>query len=285
MDSHFLIVLLGGAISLGSPLVLAAMGGFLSERGGVINIALEGKMLTAACVTGLVAGHSGSAVAGLGAGIGAAILMSLMHWLFTQTYRIDHIVSGMALNAMAIGATNFMNKRFADLSSSRQIPQLPLPVFYALALMAPFALWWYAKRTRPGLRLMAVGSDPDKARQMGVEPLRVRAMNLLGTGLLTGLAGALIVSNAGRFSDNMTGGKGYIALAALILGRWRPVPAALAALLFGTFEALQIQLQGTSLMGARVPSEVWLSIPFVVTIIAMAGFLGRSKAPAGLGKA
>lgn len=280
----FVRIFLPTAVSLAAPLMLAAMGGYLSERSGVINIALEGKMLMAACAAALAAASSGNAAVGLLVGIAAALLMSLAHWLFTQTYKLDHIVSGMALNLVAVGGSNFLNKRFTDLSATGQIPQLPLPVYYALAFGLPAILLVYATRTRPGLRMLAVGSDPGKSRQMGVDPLRVRMLGLIGTGVFTGLAGVLIVSNAGRFTDGMTGGKGYIALAALILGRWRPVPAAAAALLFGMFEALQIQFQGTALLGARLPSEFWLCIPYVVTIVAMAGLLGQSRAPAGLGK-
>jgi len=132
--------------------------------------------------------------------------------------------------------------------------------------------------------LFAVGNDPDKSRQMGIQPRKVRIQALLGTGILTGLAGALIVTNAGSFSDGMTSGRGYIALAALILGGWRPWPTLIAAVLFGLFDSLQLQLQGQPMFGQAIPGEFWQALPYIVTLIALAGAAGRSRAPAGLGK-
>lgn len=279
-----LTILLLSTVTLSAPLILAAMGGFTSERGGVINIALEGKMLMAAAATALVGLGTGSALFGLLAGVGAAIVMSWLHWLITQVYRIDHVVSGMAINAIALGGTNFLDKAFTDPGHSGEIPKFPLEAYYVLAVLVPIGLWIAARRTRVGLHLLAVGSDPDKARQMGVAPMKVRLFGLSLTGVLCGLAGAMLVTNAGRFTDGMTSGRGFIALAALILGGWRPVPAALACIGFGFATALQLQMQGTELAGARIPSELWQVLPYVVTVIALAGALGKSRAPAGLGK-
>jgi general nucleoside transport system permease protein len=276
-------VFLWSTLTLSAPLILAAMGGLTSERGGVINIALEGKMLGAAVVTALVAVQSDNAVLGLGAGIVAATVLSLLHWLMTQTYRIDHIISGMAINAIAFGASNFLDRKFLS-AASGAVPVLPVSLYYAAAFTLPVALGLYLAKTRGGLRLLAVGQDPDKSRQMGLSPIGVRFGGLLATGVFCGLAGALVVSQATRFVDNMTSGRGFIALAALILGAWRPIPAALACFAFGAFQALQIQLQGTELMGARIPPEVWQSLPYAVTVVALAGLLGRSRAPSGLGK-
>jgi ABC-type uncharacterized transport system permease subunit len=270
-------------LTLSAPLVLAALGGLLSERSGVINIALEGVMLTAACVTAVVGVTTGSAVAGLGAGVGAAVVVSLLHAVLTQVYRIDHIVSGMALNVLAIGGTNFLAESMGDVSSEK-VPVFPNPLYWTVALLATVAIALYIAKTRGGLRLLAVGNDPDKSRQMGVDPVKVRYLALAGTGVLAGLGGVLIVSNAQSFSDNMVAGRGFIALAALILGGWRPWPTLAACLLFGAFFALQLQLKGTPILGADIPTEAWTALPYVVTIIALAGFLGRSKAPSGLGK-
>ncbi len=270
-------------VALSGPLILAAMGGFTSERGGVINIALEGMMLTAACVAALAAPSLG-AVGGLLAGIAAATAMSLLHWLVTQIYRIDHVISGMAINAIALGGTNFIQEKFLA-QRNGAVPILPLWIFTAAAFGLPVLLLLYARFTRGGLRLLAVGSDPDKARLMGVQPLRVRFFGLLATGVFTGLAGGQIVTYTGGFTDNMTAGKGYIALAALILGGWRPVPALLACLAFGFFSALQVQLQHTAIFGTiQIPPEFWASLPYLVTIVALAGFLGRNRTPAGLGR-
>lgn len=269
-------------IALSTPLILAAMGGFTSERSGVINIGLEGMMLMSCCVTALVSATHGPYVGAL-AGVLSAIVMSLLHWLITQYYRVDHVISGMAVNAIAAGGTNFLFGKFADPSAST-VPGLPTVWFKVAAFALPFLLWLYVRRFRGGLRLMAVGSDPDKARLMGVRPVLVRFAALTATGVFTGLGGAMLVADTGVFTDNMTAGRGYIALAALILGGWRPAPAFLACVAFGFFSALRLQLQGTRLAGAEIPTEVWAALPYLVTVVALAGFLGRSRTPAGLGK-
>jgi simple sugar transport system permease protein len=260
------------------------MGGFTSERGGVINIGLEGLMLMSACVTALVAVPLGP-VAGLLAGVGSAVVLSVFHWLATQHYRIDHVISGMAINALALGGTNFLYGKFSDPSKTGSVPHLPLVWFNWIAFVLPFGLWGYMRWTRGGLRLMATGSDPDKARLAGLAPLKIRLAGLFATGVFAGLGGVMLVSNSGVFTDNMTAGKGYIALAALILGGWRPLPAMGACLAFGFFNALQIQFQGQTILGVQPPSELWASLPYVATVIALAGFLGRNRTPAGLGKA
>lgn len=278
-----LVILLQSTVTLGAPLILAALGGFASERGGVINIALEGKMLTSCAVTAIVALATHNAAAGVVAGIGAAVVISLAHWLLTQIYQIDHIVSGMAINAFALGATNFLDKRFSD-PGRGEVPQLPTILFYVLSLALPILVAWIAVRTRGGLRLRAVGSDPNKARTMGISPLRVRFLGLLWCGIFCGLSGALIVTNAKYFTDGMTSGRGFIALAALIIGGWRPIPTLIACLAFGFLQALQIVLQGSHVGGFEVPREAWLCLPYLATIIALAGFLGKNRAPGGLGQ-
>ncbi len=278
-----LILLLQGTLVLGAPLILAAIGGYFSERSGVINIALEGKMLIATVCVWLVGISTGNPVYGLAAGIGAATLLSVVHWLLTQKYKLDPIVSGMALNAIAFGGSSFLDKRFTN-PDQTGFPRFPTAVFWTLAIVVPLVAWLYTQRTKGGLRLLAVGSDPDKARQMGIFPHRVRLLSLLATGLCTGLAGALIVTNAGSYTDNMTAGRGFIALAALIIGGWRPLPTLAACLVFGMFQQLQIQMQGTKMFGFEMPREIWLCLPYLVTIIALAGFLGKNRTPAGLGK-
>jgi simple sugar transport system permease protein len=212
------------------------------------------------------------------------MLAAWLHWMLTQTYRVDHIVSGMAINALALGATNYLDKRFTDPNRPEPMPLLPLELFYTLAILVPLLAALYLGRTRGGLRLLAVGNDPEKSRQMGVEPLGVRFAALTLCGVLCGLGGALIVTNAKWFTDGMTAGRGYIALAALIIGGWRPVPAALACLAFGLFEVLQVQLQGVAILGVQVHPTLWAALPYLATIVALAGLLGRSRAPAGLGR-
>lgn len=292
-----IVTILLSTLSLAAPFILAALGGLTSERSGVINLGLEGKMLIAACVTAVAAAAFQNATLGVAFGVGAAILFSLLHWLLTQKFAIDHIISGMAINLMAIGGSGYLYGAFSNKQSDGSIPILPtlvidlggagkftVSIYMVLALTLPFLVFWYLKRSRAGLRLLAVGNDPDKARLMGIRPLRVRLAALIATGVFTGLGGAFIISNVGRFTDNMTAGRGYIALAALILGGWRPIPTFLACIGFALFEAIQMQLQGTELMGARIPSEAWQALPYIVTIIALAGFLGKSRAPQGLGK-
>lgn len=292
-----LLTILLSTIVLAAPLVLAVLGGYASERSGIADIGLEGKMLTSACVTALMAAATNNAWLGLACGIGSAILLSLLHWLLTQRFALDHIVSGMAINALALGGCNFLTGAFADPNRAEPVPLLPtlslklgsagtfqVSIYLVLALILPALVAHYVRRSRAGLRLLAVGSDPEKARQMGVRPLRVRLIAAIATGVFTGLSGAMILSNVGRFTNEMTAGRGYIALAALIMGGWRPIQAFLACVVFGLFEAVQIQLQGTNLFGAKIPSELWLALPYLATIIALAGFLGRSRAPLGLGK-
>lgn len=275
--------LLSLTVMRSAPLVLAAMGGFLSERSGVINIALEGKMLAAACVGYLATVFWHDPWIALLAAVLAATLLSGLHWLLTQAYRLDHIISGMAINAIAAGGTNYLYIRYQDANASG-LALLPMPFFWSLSFSIPLILFLYCRFTRGGLRLLAVGNDPDKSRLLGIQPRRVRLLALSGTGLLTGLAGAMIFTNTGQFTDGMTAGRGYIALAALILGSWRPLASLGACLGFGFFEALQLQLQGTRIAGADLPAEVFSSLPYIITVIALAGLLGKSRPPAGLGR-
>ncbi len=283
IDTVFWGTLIMGTIKLGAPLILAAMGGLASERSGVINIGLEGKMLMAALMVWLISAATHNAYFGLAAGIGSSVLLSLLHWLLTQKYAIDHIVSGMAINAIAYGGSNFLFVKFNSVDQGG-FPRLPLAVYWGLGLVLPFIIWAYVRRTRGGLRLLAVGNDPDKARQMGVFPEKIRLVALIGTGCFCGFAGGLIVSNAGAFNDGMTAGRGFIALAALIVGGWRPLPALAACLFFGMLQQLQIQFQNVPIFGVEVPGWVWLSLPYAATIIVLAGFLGMNRTPSGLGK-
>ncbi len=261
---------------------LAALGGMFSERSGIVNIALEGMMLMSACVTALVGGTSGSPMIGLIAGLVSACLLGIAHWALTQFYRLDQIVSGMGINLFAYGATNFIALSFFKPEVPNQF--LPIPVYFWCALIALAASWFMFNRMRAGLRLLAIGENPDKARTTGIEPVQVRLWALVFAGILCGLSGALVVTNSGGFGDNLTAGRGFIALAALILGGWRPVSVAVACLAFAAFEAAQIQFQGSPILGYQLPAAFWKSLPFLITLIALAGLMGRTKAPAGLGK-
>lgn len=267
---------------MATPLCLAAMGGYTSERGGITNIGLEGLMLMSACVTALCSAHFG-ALGGVACGVLSSTLLSILHWLSTQKYRIDHVISGMAINAIAAGGTNFLYGKFSDPNNSGKLVVMPTNYFVVAAIIVPFLLWVNSKYGRFGIRLMAAGSDPDKARLMGTEPITIRFWGLTATGIFCGLAGSMLVSEVQAFTDNMTAGRGYIALAALILGGWRPIPTFVACLGFGFLSALRVQLDGTQIFGANIPA-VWASLPYIVTIVALAGFFGRNRTPAGIGK-
>jgi simple sugar transport system permease protein len=284
MTSSVLSVLAPNAIAFATPLVLAALGGYCCEKSGVVNIALEGKMLMAACITVLIGSAYENAYIGLMAGIIAAVLLAVVHWVLTQSFRVDAVVSGMAINALAYGGTNFLYEKGIDPARAASVPFLSIRLYYGLALIIPIALWAYTRWTRGGLRLSAVGNDPDKARSMGVSPSRIRFNALAMTGLLCGLSGAFIATNTSGFVDNMTSGRGYIALAALILGGWRPIPTAIACIAFGILQALQITLQGTPVMGVSVPSEAWNAMPYIITVVALAGVTVKNRAPAGQSK-
>ncbi|MBX3096775.1 MAG: ABC transporter permease [Fimbriimonadaceae bacterium] len=271
-------------VALGLPLVLAALGGLVSERSGIMNIALEGKLLGAACATSLVAASTGSPILGLGAGLLTATILSLgLVWL-TQSLRIDHVVAGMAINLISLGGTNFAAKALIDQNQLSGAPTLAKEMYWGLGVLAAVVIIVGFARTRPGLHLFAVGEDPHKSRQMGLSPIRVRVGALLTTGILCGLGGALILTNAGGFTDGMTAGRGFIALAAVILAGWRPGAAVAAALAFGAIEALRIQLQGAPVFGVEIPTEAWASLPYIATLIALTGFLGKTSPPAGLGR-
>ncbi len=284
MSTNAILLLAVSTVTLTAPLILAGLGGLTSERSGVMNIALEGKMLSAACATALVGTATGSPLLGLLAGLVAAILLSLLHGVLTQMFRIDHIISGMGINLLAVGLTSLLAKALTDPDASGRSPMFPIQIYWVLSLAATLLMVFYLKRTKGGLHLLAVGNSPSKSRQMGLEPVRVRYFALIATGVFCGIAGALIVTNAGSFTDNMTAGRGYIALAALILGSWRPVPMLLACTLFGFLEALQLQLQGSQFFAADIPSTFWSALPYLVTLVALAGLLGRSRPPAGLGE-
>jgi len=287
--------LLNSTLRLATPLMLAALGGVLCERSGVVNIALEGMMLT-----GAFFGMLGSYWAGnpwFGVLLGAAVggLLGLVHAWLTQKMRLNHIVSGVALNIFALGLTTYLlRKLFMHAGGSPPVnglpqwaipglnDQNPLTVLALLGalLMTPF-LW----RTPLGLRLRAVGENPEAALAAGIKVGKVRYAAVITGGVLGGLSGVyLSLGQLNMFAEGMSGGRGFIALAAVIFGRWTPLGAAGAALFFGFFDALQMRLQGKVLGGITIPSEFMLMLPYVLTIAALAGFAGKAVAPAALGE-
>jgi simple sugar transport system permease protein len=265
-----------------TPLILAALGGVLSERVGVINIALEGIMLSAA-FAGLWAGQAGGPAAGLVAALGVGLAVGLLHFVLTQRFRMNHVISGVAINILALQGTTFLLRRVFNQAEPRRearLEHLLNPTWFIVAaLVLPFVIHFVLTRTAFGLRLRAVGESPLSARMAGVEPRRLRLAGVLLSGLLAAAGGAyLAIAQFGRFSDNMIAGRGFIALAAVICGRWTPLGAAAVALAFGFFDALQISLQGV----VNVPGELLRSLPYVFTILA--AMLLRPTPPAALGR-
>lgn len=269
-----------------TPLILAAMGGILSERSGVVNIALEGLILAGAFV-GVWAGQD-SALTGLLAALIAGALLGLLHAFLTQKARVDHVVSGLGINLLALGATRYLALRLFP--AGIHIAGQPSGLFLLLALLLPFTVYFVLTRTRFGLRLRAVGENPESARMAGVAPGPPRFAAVTLSGVLGALAGAyLSMADAHTFSSNMSAGKGYIALAAVIFGKWNPLGAASGALFFGFFYALQTQLQISGLplhwLGIEWNSPFLLdSLPYLMTLAALAGVVGRAVPPAALGQ-
>ncbi len=263
------------------PLVLAACGGVVSERAGVINIALEGCMLTGAFV-GLVAGQSFGLAAGLLGAIAAGGLVGLIHLLLTHRLGVNQIVSGVAINLLALHVTTFLMRivfvRAEPPREAKLAALIPIDLFFVACFAVPLLLQLGLSRTPLGLRLRAVGESPESARMAGIGVLSVRTLAVVASGMLAGAGGAyLSMSQVGRFSDDMVAGRGYIALAAVIAGRWMPVGAAAAALVFGLLDSVQLQMQGT----AGLPPEILRMTPYLVAIVA--AFALRSKPPAALG--
>ena len=270
-----------------TPLALVALGGVLSERAGVVNIALEGLMLAGAFV-GVWAGQSSSA-AGLIAALLAGGALGLLHAFLTQKFNMDHVVSGLGITLFAYGSTHFLFQRFFP-PSGVKIAGVSSNLFLVLAILLPFAVAFLLKRTKFGLRLRAVGESPESARLAGIAPIPVRFVAVTLSGVFAALGGAyLSMGNTHAFSPEMSAGKGYIALAAVIFGKWSPLGAALGALFFGVFEAMQSQLQISGLKANFLGVE-WTSpyllhcLPYVMTLAALVTVIGRATPPAALGK-
>jgi simple sugar transport system permease protein len=266
------------------PYALAALGGTLSERSGVINIALEGLLLIGAFTATLGASIGHGAIAGVVGGVAGGAAFGALYALFVVTLRGDQIVCGVALNLLADGLTRFLLK--ATFDSSSNSPRIDAwghvgTRLIALTVGLVALLHVVVYKTRFGLRLRAVGEHPEAAESLGVRPARVRWAALVAAGALAGLGGAWLAADQRQFVAGMSNGRGYIALAAMIFGKWRPAWAAAACLLFGLAEALQIALQAA---GVGVPGWAVQMLPYVLTMITLAGFIGRSHAPRALGR-
>jgi len=291
MNDIFDRELIQSTLRLATPLILAALGGVLCERSGVINIALEGMMLTGAFFGMLGSYLTGSPWVGVVLGLAVGGLLGFVHAALTQRMKINHIVSGVALNIFALGLTTYLLRRiFQHAGGSPPVNGLPEwglgqnPLFYVALVLVP-GLSFLLFRTPPGLRIRAAGEHPHAAASAGIRVSVVRYLAVTGSGVLGGLAGAyLSLGQLNMFAEGMSGGRGFIALAAVIFGKWTPFGAAGAALLFGFFDALQMRLQGQAVGGVTIPSEFMLMLPYVLTIIALAGFVGKAVPPAALGR-
>jgi simple sugar transport system permease protein len=298
----FNFTLIASTIRLSTPLILAALGGLYSERGGVINIALEGIMLAGAFTAASVTVFSHNPWIGVLAAIAAGSLVALVHGLATIKYRADQVVSGTAINILFLGVPALLSGALFD--STGATPQLPreqvLPDFTVfaserspllasvfnqkplvyLALLAVPATWYLLRKTRFGLRLRAVGENPEAADTAGVSVIKMRFSGVLISGALAALGGAyLSIGQNSLFTRNMTAGRGFIALAALIFGKWDPVGAFLACVLFGFAEAVAIRMQGT----VNIPNQFIQLIPYVLTMVVLAGLIRRATPPRSLG--
>lgn len=299
--SSALVAFLEATVRTATPLLLAAMGEVVVERAGVINIGLEGIIISGAFGALLGAGHGGvvgafavAAVCGLG--------VSLIFGAFAVWLRADQIITGTAVTLLALGLTGTLYRALygatgAALSIATSGPlavpglsAIPVigPAFFAqppityLAYVTAPAVWWWMSRTHAGLALRAVGEALPAAEAAGIATARVRMLAILFGGLMGGLSGGmLVVAQAGTFAEGMSAGRGFIAIAIVVLGRWQPLGVAVASLVFGAASALQFLLQA---LGLGLPYQLFLALPYLLTLAALAGLAGRVRAPAGLGR-
>ncbi|RYV52064.1 ABC transporter permease [Pengzhenrongella frigida] len=294
--------LLQGSLFLAVPLVFGALAGLLCERSGIINIAIEGQLLAGAFLAAVVASITHSAYAGLVAAPIAGALVGLLLVLFSIRYMVDQIIVGVVLNVLVIGVTSYLFSTVlkvdaATFNSPPKLPVIGIPVLSQIPIIGPVlfrqtvlvyvmyvvvaVLQVMVFRSRWGLRLRAVGEHPKAADTVGIKVNLTRMKSTVLGGAVAGLGGAFFTVAAGlAFGKEMAGGKGYIALAAMILGRWSPAGALAAALLFGFSDNLRVVL---GIVGTPIPSQIMLMTPYVVTIFAVAGVVGRVRAPASEG--
>jgi general nucleoside transport system permease protein len=296
----WIVDLLASSLRLATPLIFCALAGVLAERSGVIDIGLEGKMLFAAFVAAAVGVVTKSLPLAIFTAMLTGMLLSALHGFACVTYQGNQVISGLAINIIAAGLTVVLG--IAWFKQGGQTPQVPdnvrmtalfdIPllgqnalVYVALLLVG--AVWWLLFRTRFGLRLRAVGENPAMVDAAGVSVAGTRYLALMGNGMICGLAGCyLVLAQNAAFAPHMTAGRGFMALAAMIFGKWHPVGALWACLLFGFLDALAIRLQGTALPGVgEIPVQFIQALPYLLTVVLLAGFIGKAVAPRALGSA
>lgn len=297
--------LFGEALRLSTPIVLGAIAGIWAERSGVINIAIEGMMLTGAAFGFAAFIFTGSIWFGVFAAVFLGGLISLLHGLLSITFRTDQIISGTVINILAIGVTGYLRRQYMVEQGGGRVTlptiELPLlsdlpllgtvlftgkPIFYTMLLMVVIS-YLVLFFTRWGLRTRAVGENPKAADTVGINVNRMRYFSVLISGMIAGLGGAWFsLETVGNFDDGMTAGKGFIALAAMIFGKWMPFGAFGGALLFGFAEALGVRFQilNVEIAGSPVPTQFLQIVPYVLTMVVLAGLIGRAVAPAAVGK-
>ncbi|MEP6636943.1 MAG: ABC transporter permease [Acidobacteriota bacterium] len=289
MTEIFTIALIWSTIRLSTPLILAALGGMFSERSGVINIALEGMMLAGAFSAAAVTWAVGNSFVGLLAGMTAGLVIAAIHAVACIRYRADQVVTGTAINILMIGVPPLLSGAFflssgstPSIAKEHLMPNIPIGIAFVMVAVS----WYVLYKTPFGLRLRSVGENPEAADAAGVRVARMRYAGVLLSGVLAGIGGAyLSIGQSSLFTRNMTSGRGFIALAALIFGKWRPVQTMLACLLFGFTEAMTIQMQGVVKLpsGEDIPVQFIQMVPYVLTIVVLAGFIGSSRPPKALG--
>lgn len=291
----FSIALIFSTIRLATPLIFAALGGMFSERAGVINIALEGLMLSGAFTAAVVTYETGNPFLGFFCGVVAGGIVAAAYAVMVIQFQADQVVAGFGINFLMLGLPAFISGALYD--STGSTPQImkehQLLERYGISIASVLAFamvpicWYVLYRTPFGLRLRAVGENPEAADTAGVKVLQMRYTAVIISGLLAAAGGAyLSIGQSSLFTRAMTSGRGFIALAALIFAKWRPVPTLLTCLFFGFMEAVTIQLQGASwakINGEDIPVQFIQIIPYVLTIIVLAGFIGSSRAPKALG--
>jgi simple sugar transport system permease protein len=294
--------LIAGSVQRATPIALGAIAGLLCERTGVINIAIEGMMLAAAFGAAITASATGSLWIGLLCGILTGALFGAIHAVISIRYEVDQIVGGTFINIFALGMTSYLTVRvlvqYSDLNQPGTFRPFEVPLLVEIPFLGPLLfsqnvfgflmfglvafLAWALFNTRWGLRVRSVGEHPRAADTVGISVRFIRYRNVIFGGMVAGIGGAwFTLGSAGRFDQNMTNGKGFIALAAMIFGRWHPVGALIAALVFGFSEQLNDYL---ALLDTPIPSEFLLMAPYVVTIVVVAGLVGRPRVPAANGQ-
>ncbi|MEJ5219083.1 ABC transporter permease [Cognatishimia sp. D5M38] len=310
MDFVTILQVLDSTVRLAIPLLLACLAGLYSERAGIFDIGLEGKMLAAAMAAGAFAALSGNVWVGLLAGVGASLVMSALHGLASITFRGNQLISGVAINMLAAGITVLIAQdlfrqggRTPSLSNGGRWDPISLPfseslsgipffgqtyselisghsllVYVAIAFVP--LTWWILYRTRFGLRLRAVGENPASVDTAGISVIRLRYTAVMICGVLCGVAGAYLATGLqAGFIKDMTAGRGFIALAALIFAKWRPWYALWACLLFGLLQAVAIRYQSIDLGGITIPVQFMEALPYILTVVILAGFVGRAIPP------